>query len=88
MKAAARAVGLAANALTFMILLFLFGFDMGPETRRLFDGLLIAGLVLGLLGLILLIALALKKGLGGGLVALVSVPLVICGLLSALRLAR
>lgn len=88
MKAAARAVGIAANALTFTTLFFLFGHDIRPETRERFDAPLLAGFTLALLGLVLLIALARKKELGGGLVLLISLPLVMCGLLSVLRLAR
>jgi hypothetical protein len=89
MKAATRALGIAANALTFTTLFFLFGHDASPATRRVFDGAFLAGFALAAVGLILLLVQAQKKTvLGGGLVALIVVPLLICGLLSCLLLAR
>src|SRR5262245_30713380 len=85
LHSAARAVGIMATTATFTGLFFMFGTanqHVDDSLRRAVLGSILAGLAFSLVGLALLVVLAARKTKAGwGLLVLVILPLLVCGLL-------
>ena len=91
LHAAARVVGIAANATIFTALFLMFGTGTGgfsDHTRRVIQGSLLAGFVCSAVGVVLLVILSRRDPKPGwGLLGLILFPTLVCLLLILMMVA-